>query len=191
METAVMKAEQARFQIEANSGISLPVAGALYWIALGIAGYFVEPFIWAWVAAFTSGLIFPIGLALQKPLNSPFMKVKSPLANVALRATIGINLLWPIHIAIMLNAIEIFPLSLGIGMGLHWLVVGWTYDSKACTVHVVLRTLAVTALWFLFPALSYTVLPFVIAAIYVLTVVMLRGEVKSKQAAAELVATPQ
>jgi len=189
MNLQAIKIEQARHQIESNSGLSMPFAGAVYWTVLGILGYFLTPFNWAMAAAFSSGMIFPLGLALQKPFKSPFMKATSPLAAAGLRATLGINLLWPVHIAIMLNAIELLPLSLGIGMSLHWLVIGWTYDSRACTLHVVMRTVAVTAIWFLFPALNYTILPFVIAGIYLLTVVMLRAEVKAK-IANQLVSSP-
>jgi len=73
-------------------------------------------------------------------------------------------------------------LSLGIGIGLHWLVIGWTCGSKARALHVIFRTVAVSVLWFLFPALNYTGLPFVASGIYILTVLQLRGEVKQKQA---------
>lgn len=190
MDQAALKLAQAQFQIETNSGISLPVAGAIYWLVLGVLGYFLSPFEWALAAAVTSGMIFPLGILLQKSFKSPFLKAKSPLSSLALRATVSMNLLWPVHIAVMLNAVELFPLSLGIGMSLHWLIIGWGYDSRACILHVAVRTVVVSALWFLAPALSYTVLPFAVTVVYIITAVQLRAEVKNKLAATGDVTQP-
>jgi len=41
MDADIVKAEQARLQVEANSGIALPVAGAIYWCVLGVWAFFL------------------------------------------------------------------------------------------------------------------------------------------------------
>ena len=60
-----------QYYLDAGGGISLPVAGAIYWIALAALSRYLPPADWALTAAALSGMIFPLGLLLQKPLLSP------------------------------------------------------------------------------------------------------------------------
>lgn len=159
----------------AGAGLSLPVAGMLFWLALGAAGYFLSPKAWGLAACFGSGLIFPLGLLLSKPFASNLL-IKDPLSTLALRAVLAINLLWPLHLAVYFADPQLLPLSLAIGMGLHWPIVGWMYGSTACFRHAFIRVGAVSAVWFLYPAGRFTVLPFVLAAAYLITVLQLRQE---------------
>ena len=70
MTTEAFRSAQRRLLAKANGGVSLPVAGALYWLALGVAGFFLPERLWIFCAAFGSGLIFPLGLLLARPLRS-------------------------------------------------------------------------------------------------------------------------
>ena len=149
MTTEAFRLAQRRLLAKANGGISLPVAGALYWLALGVAGFFLPERLWIFCAAFGSGLIFPLGLLLARPLRSNLFVRDEPLAGVAVLA---INLLWPLYFAVIERAPELLPLALGIGMSLHWPVVGWMYGSRACLFHAVARVVMVSALWMWLPA---------------------------------------
>ena len=172
-----LTSEKRTLLAKAGGGASLPAAGALYWTTLGIAGFFLEPDAWSLVAAFGSGAIFPLGIALQRPLRSNIMGKLSPLVGVAPMAVLGINLLWPLYLALLFaGEYEFVPLALGLGMTMHWPVIGWLYGSRACLGHAITRTLMVSALWFLAPGLRFTVLPLAVAAIYVWTVVWLKTE---------------
>ncbi len=152
------------------------MAGALYWLTLGILGFFLPERLWIFCAAFGSGLIFPLGLLFSKPLNSNLFIKDEPLANVAGFAVLAINLLWPLYFAIIVVAPALLPLALGVGMSLHWPIIGWMYGSRACLTHAVVRVLLVTALWVLLPAQRLTLLPLSVAFIYVVTVFWLRRE---------------
>lgn len=169
--------ERKRYCVAAGGGISLPVAGAIYWAAIGIAGFYLEAADWAFAAAFGSGLIFPLGVLLQGPLRSPFMKSKSPLSGVTFAAITAINLLWPIHILLIGGFPEAAPLTLAIGMSLHWPIIGWSYHSRTCLIHALVRVAAVTVIWYGFPDLRLTGIPFVVAALYLFAAAGLKWEV--------------
>tara|TARA_R110000868_G_scaffold109481_10_gene297684 strand:- start:3289 stop:3861 length:573 start_codon:yes stop_codon:yes gene_type:complete len=168
--------ERKRFCVAAGGGISLPVAGAICWTAGGIAGFFLDAPDWAFAAAAGSGVIFPLGILLQGPLRSPFMKAKSPLSGITTAAIIAINLLWPIHFLLIGGFPEAAPLSLAIGMSLHWPIIGWSYASRVSLVHALVRVAAVTAIWIGFPELRLTGIPFVVAGLYLLAAAGLRWE---------------
>ncbi|MBF6025226.1 DUF7010 family protein [Lysobacter niastensis] len=165
----------------AGAGISLPAAGMLFWLALGTAGYLLDPKAWGLVACFGSGLIFPLGLLLSKPLGSNLFVKDRPLSSLALRAVVSINLLWPLHFAVYFADPQLLPLSLAIGMGLHWPIIGWMYGSNACFQHAFLRVGAASAVWFLYPEGRFTVLPFAVAAAYLVTIVQLKRELAAAQ----------
>lgn len=169
--------ERRSLLVANRAGISLPVAGAIYWLVLAICGYVLPRQIWVFVACFGSGAIFPLGLMLSKPLKSPLLESTSPLAQVAAQAVLSINLLWPLYLVIALSDQLLLPLALGIGMGLHWPIIGWMYRSRACLIHALVRTVLVTAIWFLLPAHRLTLLPLAIALVYAFTVAGLLREV--------------
>lgn len=165
-----------QYYLDAGGGISLPVAGAIYWIALAVLSRYLPPADWALTAAAMSGMIFPLGLLLQKPLASPFMKSKSPIAGVGLLSVMSINMLWPVHFIILGISPDAAPLSLAIGMTLHWPVIGWTYGSRVCLIHAIVRVAAVTVLWYAFPEGRFDVLPLTVAALYLLAAGGMRWE---------------
>ena len=161
-------AERHRYFVAAGGGISLPVAGAIYWILLGILGSRLPLADWALFAAAGSGMIFPLGLLLQKPLRANFMKAKSPVGGAAIWAVMGINFLWPMHFAVIGVQPELTVLTLAIGMTIHWVVIGWSYASKACFIHAFARMIVVTGMFYAMPEARLTLLPFAIAVLYLL-----------------------
>jgi len=174
---AIIDAERKRYCVASGGGVSLPVAGALYWAVMGVLGLYLEPAQWAIAAAAGSGLIFPLGILLQVPMRSPFMKAKSPLSGVTMAAITAINLLWPIHVLLIGGFPEAAPLTLAIGMSLHWPIIGWAYASRVSLVHALVRVAAVTVIWYGFPDLRLTGIPFVVAGLYLFAAAGLRWEV--------------
>jgi hypothetical protein len=169
--------EKRNFFIKANGGIALPAAGLIYWVALGIAGYYIEPRSWFALAGYTSGLIFPLGLLLAKPLKSDIM-VKSPISGVLLPALVSMLMFWPLAIAGGILNVSFVPLAIGVGMGLHWPVIGWMYGGKSFMAHAFFRTIGCTIIWFALPAHRFTILPFYVAFVYFVTVFAIKAEVK-------------
>ncbi|WP_080053751.1 DUF7010 family protein [Spirosoma aerolatum] len=168
--------QKRQFLIRANAGISLPIAGAIYWAALAVAGFYLKPGQWTLMAFCTSGLLFPLGLALQKPFKANLM-VKNPLAGLIPYALFSMMLSWGIIIPASSIDKSLVPLCLAIGMSIHWPIIGWLYDSKACQLHALLRTIVVVACWYTLPGLRFTLLPLLVSVLYVLTVIGLTIEV--------------
>jgi hypothetical protein len=177
----LLKEEKRNFLIRANGGISLPAAGALYWLALGLAGFYVDQSHWTYAALFGSGLIFPLGLLLSKPLKANLM-VPSPLGSLFFPAFMSMFLSYPVSMTAAYYNVSIAPLAFSIGMSLHWPVIGWMYGSRICYVHALARVILVTACWFVFPDHRFTLIPFVVAVIYLITVVGLSNEVATAKA---------
>ena len=161
-------AERRRYFVAANGGISLPVAGAVYWTVLGLLAATEAVDDWGLAAAMMSGLIFLLGLLLQYPLKAKFMGVKSPVSGAAMWSIMSINFLWPLHFVVISLVPEAAPLTLAIGMTLHWPVIGWAYASRVCYAHAIARIAVVTAIWYGFPEWRFTGLSFAVAGLYLL-----------------------
>jgi len=148
-------------------GFPIPLAGVLYWFALGLAGYSLDLGNWAMLAFYGSGAIFPLALILAKIFKNPFMKDKSSLGTLLPPTFIGMLLFWPILIAAIKTAPELCPVVLAIGMSIHWPVIGWTYGrSFLFSVHAVVRAIIVLLIWFKYPEHSLTWIPFSVAHHY-------------------------
>jgi hypothetical protein len=171
-----LRLQKRDFLIKANGGIALPAAGTLYWLALGIAGLYLKPQSWFLVAAFSSGLIFPLGILLSKPLKSNIF-VSTPLSNLIGPALISMLMFWPLAIAGSAANISFFPLALAVGMGMHWPVIGWMYGKKVFLYHGVVRAVGSTALWYIFPDLRFVIIPMFVSLVYVVSIIGIRREV--------------
>ena len=75
----------------------------------------------------------------------------NPLARLMGLCVLMVNLLWAVHIPLFLLDAAYLPLSLGVGLGLHWIVFSWIIHHPLGIVHACLRTVVVVALWWFFP----------------------------------------
>lgn len=164
--------------IRLAGGYPVPLAGALYWTALGIAGHFLNLETWMSAAAFGSGAIFPLAILLAAITGNNFMRDRNPLSSALFPAFAGMLLFWPMVFATAKVGLEATPLIIAIGLSSHWPVIGWTYARTALfTAHSVLRAIAVTYIWFALPDQRITLLPFAVAAVYLLTVLAIAIDV--------------
>lgn len=62
-----------------------------------------------------------------------------------------VSLLWAVHITLLFAAPSFIPLTLGIRLGLHWVIFSWIIDHPVGIIHAVVRTALVTAAWRLLP----------------------------------------
>lgn len=187
LEQEVLKDRLASYA-RLRGGYSVPLAGAVYWAALGVAGYYLTERNWILAAFFTSGLIFPLALVFSKLLRNDFMKDKTATGSVLFPAFVGMLLFYPMAFAAFGAAPALVPMILAIGMSMHWPVIGWSYGRTAIySGHAIVRALAVSAIYVLYPEHKLTWLPFAVAAVYVLTVIVLlidSGGVRKRLAAA-------
>jgi hypothetical protein len=163
-----------RAYVEVKGGFTFPLAGAIWWGAVAAMGYVVTALQdWLLLAFVASGLIFPLALLLSKLFR---LKVLSggttPVDTVIGPAFIGMLLFWPAAFAAYYTAPELAPLILAVGMAGHWPVIGWSYGRSALfSAHALVRAVACTIVWALFPEHRTTWLPGVVSLVYAATVV--------------------
>jgi uncharacterized protein DUF7010 len=171
-----LRAERERLALLAGGGIAAPAAGALYWFALFVLGLYVRPTAWCLLAFITSGLIFPLALLLQRPTKSNMMVKDNPVANAGFVGFVNIAVGWAITIPAFHTDPQLVPLTLGIGMSLHFASIGWSFGSRALMFHPLVRALVIVALWYSLPDQRFTAIPLAIAIIYLVTIVLVRRE---------------
>ncbi|TVR93920.1 MAG: hypothetical protein EA416_04280 [Trueperaceae bacterium] len=146
-----LAALRQEYDRHAGRSIALPIAGAIVWTVVAIAGAVLEPRLATFVLLFGTGLAFPVALALARPLGERLIDNPSPLAGLMGRSVVMVNLLWAVHLTLAVQDWAYLPLTLGIGLGLHWVVFGWVIGHPVGLVHAALRTVLVTAAWWVFP----------------------------------------
>jgi hypothetical protein len=149
--TLALQTLRADFDRHAGRSLALPTAGAIVWAVVAIAGLVLPVRTATFVLLFGSGAIFPIGLALASALRERLMDNPSPLAGLMGRSVLMVNLLWAVHLTLLVTGTTAVPLTLAIGLGLHWVVFSWIVGHPVGLVHAVLRTVLVTAAWWAFP----------------------------------------
>lgn len=153
-----------------RGGAPILLAGATYWSMLTAAGYLTTDHVWYYIALFGSGLIFPFALFYARLLKNGFMTDGTAVTSVLAPATIAMLLFWPVAIAALWEAPEIFPLILAIGLSLHFPVIGWSYGRTfLLTAHAVIRAVVVFAIWALFPDERLTLIPLAVTLAYLVT----------------------
>ncbi len=175
--------ERLTSYVRLKGGYPIPLAGTVYWAALGIAGFYLELAPWSFVAFLGTGAIFPLALAFAALFKNGFMKEKTAVTDVLVPTFISMLLFWPMIIAAVRVAPEMVPLILAIGLSLHWPVIGWSYGRTALfTAHAVLRAGIVLAIWIMMPDARLTILPLSVAAVYLATVVAIFVDSKRVEA---------
>jgi len=175
--------------VRLKGGYSVPLAGAIYWAALGVAGMTLPLGTWILVAFFGSGAIFPLALLLSKLLGNDFMKDKTATGDVMLPTFLSMLMFWPIAFAAYGMAPELVPLILAIGMAQHWPVIGWSYGKTGLySAHAIVRAVGALLIWAWLPDGRLTLLPWFVAAVYVVTVIAILVEAKRETAKASAAA---
>ena len=139
------------FERRTNRSLSMPLAGMLVWVAIGFLGLML-PMRAALIAMMAAtGTIFPIALLLSRIRREELVSSANPLAQLMGMCVLMVNLLWIVHLSLFFGAPQYVPLSLGIGLGLHWVVYSWIVKHPVGVVHAILRTSLILTAWLLFP----------------------------------------
>lgn len=154
-----------------RGGYPIPIAGAIWWAALGAAGYLLHSRnLWIFVAFVTSGVVFPLAVLLARLLRNNFMRDRTAVTDLLFPAFGSMMLFWPIAISAWWSYPDLVPLILAVGMSILWPVVGWTYGRTALfSAHAAARAVVCFVLWNWFPSTRFTLLPLAVSAIYLAT----------------------
>jgi hypothetical protein len=159
------------YERETNRSLSMPLAGALVWLAIGICGYLLPANRADVVMLFGTGMIFPAALLIGKLRRENLTDRLNPLSRLMGMSVLMVNLLWAVHLPLLLGAPRFFPLSLGIGLGIHWIVYSWIIQHPVGLIHAILRTGLVVTSWSAFPDRRMFAVPAVIVMVYLISLV--------------------
>ena len=158
------------FDRRSKRSLSMPIAGLITWLAVGVLGLML-PFKQGILAmVFATGAIFPIALALARLRGEELLNNDNPLAKLMGICIIMVNLLWVLHIPLLLKAPEFVPLSLGVALGLHWMVYSWIIGHPLGYTHAVIRSAGLVAVWCAFPAHLVAASAAVVVFAYAITI---------------------
>ncbi len=127
-----------------NSTQSMPIAGMLFWIAVGIAALRLAPGTLALVVLCGSGAIFPLGLLIDR-LRGRTMRSGTggnPVMAMFLQSLALVVLLWPLVIlaARAAGSADLIVLGGAILMGIIWIPYGWAADDPSGLHHAIGRS---------------------------------------------------
>jgi hypothetical protein len=141
---------RADFEQRAKRSLSLPIAGAVIWAVIGVLGLWLPQRLAIYALLFGTGAIFPLAMAIAAARGEQLLSNTNPFARLMGACVFMVNLLWALHIPLALHAPIFVPLSVGIGLGLHWVVYSWITRHPVGYVHAGVRTVAVLAAWWVF-----------------------------------------
>ena len=161
------------YEQETKRSLSMPIAGAFVWLVLAVAGYVLLENQATVAMLFGTGLIFPLALLVGKVRGENLTGRINPLARLMGMSVLMVNLLWAVHLPLLMGAPRFFPLSLGIGLGIHWIVYSWIIQHPVGLMHAILRTGLVVTAWSVFPDRRMLAVPAVIVIVYLISLLFM------------------
>lgn len=162
--------------VDAKKGYPFLLAGALYWFTMGILSLFIDDHrLLALCYLIGSGSIFPLAIVLSKMLQVNMLS-ENPLGVLGglIGGIQGFYLL--IWIVIYVEHYELLPMTIGILGASHFLPYLWIYNSKTYGIFTVLMAIISFVFGYIFINQAFLTLPFLLAAIYLISVIGLRLE---------------
>lgn len=151
---------------------SLPITGAIVYSAIALLSLIVAPaprnlalFLGFWA-------IMPIGALIMK-LRNERTNPANPLFRLSALARVMVLSTWAIHIPVWIYAPALFPLTVGIGFALHWVVLTWCMGNPVGLIHLGMRIIFVLAAWHLCPGNRVGAVSIAVAAAYLISAIQL------------------
>jgi hypothetical protein len=161
------------YEQETNRSLSMPLAGAFVWLVIAGFGYLLPEKRATVLMLFGTGLIFPVALLIAKFRRENLTGRLNPLSRLMGMSVLMVNLLWAVHLPLVLGAPRFLPLSLGIGLGIHWIVYSWIIQHPVGLIHAILRTGLIVTVWSAFPTHRMLTVPVVIVLVYLISLVLM------------------
>ena len=156
----------------------MPLAGAVAWTIVGVAGVFLPPILKAWALFGAIGSIAGLGIFFSRVTGENFLDKRRPknvFDGLFFRSVGEAWLVFAIAIPFFRADYTSLPLSVGVLSGLMWLPFSWMIGHWIGTFHTLARTSLVTAIWYWFPHFRYVAVPAVIVSVYVVTIIVLEA----------------
>jgi hypothetical protein len=168
--------DEQRRDFAARPLIATPIAGAIAWTLVGIAGFLLPVPYAALVLFVATGMIVYLGMFISRFTGENFMDRSKPMNQfdaLFLHATGMSFLCFAMAIPFFLVDRTSLPLTVGILTGIMWVPVSWMIGHWIGIAHAVVRTGAILAAWYAWPAQRFVVIPAIIVALYLVAIIIL------------------
>lgn len=158
--------------------IAMPIAGAIMWSLIGIAGTFLTTMYAALALFIGTGMIFYVGLFVARFTGEDLLgkERKTPFFDRLFLLTVGMSfLVFAIAIPFFLIEPTSLPLSVGILTGIMWIPLSGMIQHWIGLFHGLTRTVLIVAAWYFFPEHRFVAIPIVIVAVYLVTIYVLEN----------------
>jgi hypothetical protein len=165
-------------QFASGRFLAMPIAGAIAWSLIGVAGALLPLGLAAWALFIGTGFIFALGLGVARLTGEDLLgrtRENNFFDRLFLLTTVQAVLVFAIAIPFFLVEPTSLPLTVGILSGLMWVPFSGMIDHWIGLFHGISRTALVLVAWYLFPGARFVVIPAVIVAVYLATIVVLAG----------------
>ncbi len=171
----MMNIEKLRvdFEASANRSVSMPIAGAIVWLGVALISTQTSDKLGVLILLFATGSIFPIALVIARLRKESLTSSENPLAKLMGWCILMVNLLWAVHVPLFIYAPEFVPLSVGVSLGLHWVVYSWIVQHPVGIIHAVLRTILILIAWLAFPEQQLLAIGLCITFVYGISIVQM------------------
>ncbi|MBI5170157.1 MAG: hypothetical protein HZA61_11755 [Candidatus Eisenbacteria bacterium] len=167
--------------------IAMPLAGAIAWTLVGVAGLYLKPGTAALALFVATGMIAYLGMFLSNFTGERFLdrdKPKNEFDALFFHTVAMALLVYAVAIPFFRQDLTSLPLGVGVLTGLMWLPFSWCVRHWIGIFHTIVRTLACVVLWYALPEQRFVAIPFAIVAIYAVTIVVLERRWRALRSAA-------
>ena len=183
MEQTKRTLEEQRIEFASRTFLAAPLAGAIAWLVIGIAGLIVSMQTAVWVLFIATGSIAYLGMFISEFTGEHFLDKNKPKNEFdkLFFFTVGQAILvYAIAIPFFREDYSSLPMTVGILTGLMWLPLSWIINHWVGIFHALTRTILILLLWYLFPQYRFVTIPFAIVVIYIMTLFILKNRRKIK-----------
>jgi len=174
--TMTKSLEQYREEYKQKSLITMPIAGTIVWLLLGITALFIPANQMVLPVYIGTGSIFYLALFISRFTGEKLLVKKeerNPFDSLFLYTLVMSWCAFAIAIPFGIEDHTAVPMAVGIVAGLMWVPISWTLEHNVGVVHTLMRTALILLAWITFPEHSYVLIPFIIVFVYIISLYQL------------------
>jgi Family of unknown function (DUF7010) len=156
-----------------NRFLAMPIAGTIAWSAVAVGGMTLTTIPASLVLFGATGMIFYLGLLVARFTGEDLLgrTRKGNFFDKLFLLTVAMAcLVYAVAIPFYLVDPTSLPLSVGVLTGLMWVPFSAMIGHWIGLFHGVVRTVLVTAAWYVFPDHRFVAIPAVIIVVYLITI---------------------
>lgn len=156
--------------------LATPIAGAIAWAVVGVAGALLPTRAASLVLFIATGIIVYLAMFISRFTGENFLDRSRPrnAFDSLFFYTVAMSLLaYAIAIPFYLVDHTSLPLSVGVLSGMMWLPITWMIRHWIGVAHALARTAVIVTLWYVYPEHRFTAIPFAIVVLYIFAILVL------------------